>query len=205
MFVCVIGSLLSVIFVRVLVWKDTNHPPSLMLSHFSDIRERVHNLSTDTRRGKFQIYCMSEWPTFDAGWPREGTFHLPIILQVKAVIFRDKPDCHSDQVPYILIWQDMIKNPPPWLKLYSPPNEIGGQPMLYWPFSTSDLYNWKTQIAKFSDSLRDLIWLLDTVLFTHSLLGMTANSSCRFSSPLKRENEFRWKPEVCPGRGQTAH
>ncbi|CAD7691788.1 unnamed protein product [Nyctereutes procyonoides] len=39
--------------------------------------------------------------------------------------------------------------------------------MLYWPLSTSDLYNWKTQNAKFSDNPRDLIGLLDTVLFTH--------------------------------------
>ncbi|CAD7684308.1 unnamed protein product [Nyctereutes procyonoides] len=39
--------------------------------------------------------------------------------------------------------------------------------MLYWLFSTSDLYNWKTQNAKFSDNPRDLIGLLDTVLFTH--------------------------------------
>ena len=65
------------------------------------------------RRGKFQIYCKSEWPTFGVGWPQKGTFHLPIVLQVKAGIFRDKPVGHSDQVPYILIWQDMIENPPP--------------------------------------------------------------------------------------------
>ena len=39
--------------------------------------------------------------------------------------------------------------------------------MLYWPFSTSDLYNWRTQNAKFSDNPKDLIGLLDTVLFTH--------------------------------------
>ena len=37
------------------------------------------------------------------------------------MIFRDKPDGHSDQVPYILIWQDMIENPPPWLKPFLPP------------------------------------------------------------------------------------
>ena len=86
-----------------------------MLSHFSVIKERAHNLSTDIRKGKFQTYCMSEWPTFDVGWPQEGTFHLPIILQVKAVIFKDKPDGHPDQVPYILVWQDMIENPPSWL------------------------------------------------------------------------------------------
>ncbi|CAD7675109.1 unnamed protein product [Nyctereutes procyonoides] len=185
---------------------------------------------------------------------------------VKAVIFRDKPDGHSDQGPYILVWQDMIENPPPWLKPFLPPkagpteilaprkakketnstpqvgpdspatllgtpplsappleapgaaegapplsdegvpvrrpaagtrsqthrmapplnagrptpppflsvpwapphpDETGEQLMLYWPFSTSDLYNWKTQNAKFSDNLRHLIGLLDTVLFTH--------------------------------------
>ncbi|CAK7318078.1 Gag polyprotein [Vulpes lagopus] len=40
---------------------------------------------------------------------------------VKAVAFRDKPDSHSDQVPYILIWQDIIENPPPWLKPFLPP------------------------------------------------------------------------------------
>ncbi|XP_042829873.1 uncharacterized protein LOC122235261 [Panthera tigris] len=48
-----------------------------------------------------------------------------------------------------------------------PPGESGEPPMLYWPFSTSDLYNWRTQNAKFSDNPKDLIGLLDTVLFTH--------------------------------------
>ncbi|CAD7682170.1 unnamed protein product [Nyctereutes procyonoides] len=48
-----------------------------------------------------------------------------------------------------------------------PPDETGGPPMLYWLFSTSDLYNWKTQNAKFSDNPKDLIGLLDSVLFTH--------------------------------------
>uniref|UniRef100_A0A8C0PQ94 Core shell protein Gag P30 domain-containing protein n=1 Tax=Canis lupus familiaris TaxID=9615 RepID=A0A8C0PQ94_CANLF len=57
------------------------------------------------------------------------------------------------------------------LRAMGPPDETGEQLMLYWPFSTSDLYNWKTQNAKFSDNLsdypRDLIGLLNTVLFTH--------------------------------------
>ncbi|CAD7675122.1 unnamed protein product [Nyctereutes procyonoides] len=61
--------------------------------------------------------------------------------------------------------------PPPFLSVpWAPPphpDETGEQLMLYWPFSTSDLYNWKTQNAKFSDNLRDLIGLLDTVVFTH--------------------------------------
>ncbi|CAD7673699.1 unnamed protein product [Nyctereutes procyonoides] len=190
--------------------------------------------------------------------PQDLTQRVPHL--VKAVIFRDKPDGHPGQVPYILVWQDMIENPPPWLKPFLPPKagptkilalrkaeketnskiktplywilqdsspedlilplsywappppsappleapgtaegapplpdegvpapppnvgpadstalplramgspETGEQPMLYWPFSISDLSNWRTQNAKFSDNPKDLIGLLDTVLFTH--------------------------------------
>ncbi|CAD7689171.1 unnamed protein product [Nyctereutes procyonoides] len=103
-FICVVVSLLIVFTVCVLVWigdimgETETTPLSLMLSHFSDVRERARILSIDIRRKRFHIYCLSEWPTFDVGWPQEGTFHLPIILQVKTVIFRDKPDGHSDQI-----------------------------------------------------------------------------------------------------------
>ena len=73
MFVCVIVPLLIVITVCVLVWIEMGQtqttPLSLMLSHFLDVKEKAHNLSTDIRKGKFQTYCMSEWPTFDVGWP----------------------------------------------------------------------------------------------------------------------------------------
>ncbi|XP_021110983.1 uncharacterized protein LOC110348362 [Heterocephalus glaber] len=53
------------------------------------------------------------------------------------------------------------------LGVTGPPDEHGNQPHHYWPFTTSDLYNWCTQYAKFSDNPRDLINLLETVLFTH--------------------------------------
>ncbi|XP_019272837.1 uncharacterized protein LOC109248023 [Panthera pardus] len=53
------------------------------------------------------------------------------------------------------------------LRAMGPPDESGEPPMFYWPFSTSDLYNRRTQNAKFSDNPKDLIGLLDTVLFTH--------------------------------------
>ena len=36
-------------------------------------------------------------------------------------MFKDKPVGHPDQVPYILAWQDMMENPPPWLKPFLPP------------------------------------------------------------------------------------
>ena len=53
------------------------------------------------------------------------------------------------------------------LQVAGPLDEEGNQPHQYWPFSTSDLYNWRSQNAKFSDNPRDLTNLLETVLFTH--------------------------------------
>ena len=53
------------------------------------------------------------------------------------------------------------------LRVAGPPDEEGNQPHQYRPFSTSDLYNWRSQNAKFSDNPRDLTNLLETVLFTH--------------------------------------
>lgn len=42
--------------------------------------------------------------------------------------------------------------------------------MQYWYFIMSDLYNWKSQNLRFSDNLRTLINLLDSVLITHQLV-----------------------------------
>ncbi|CAD7683223.1 unnamed protein product [Nyctereutes procyonoides] len=222
---------------------------------------------------------------------------------VKAVIFRDKPDGHSDQVPYILIWQDMIENPPPWLipflppkagpteilalwkaeketdsmpqtPLYpvfqdsspedlilpppfqalpppsappletpgegvpvcgpavgtcgqthqmapplnvgpadstalplhaiGPPDKTDEQLILYWPFSTSDLYNWKTPNANFSDNPRDLIGLLDTVLCTHQPTWEDCQQLLQVLFTTEERTNSGGSPEVCPGRGQTA-
>ena len=38
----------------------------------------------------------------------------------------------------------------------------------YWPFSTSDLYNWKTQTPSFSEKPQGLTDLLKSILFTHN-------------------------------------
>ncbi|XP_058584668.1 uncharacterized protein LOC131510957 [Neofelis nebulosa] len=47
------------------------------------------------------------------------------------------------------------------------PDAEGNQPHHYWPFATSDLYNWKAQNPKLSKKPAGLIDLLDSVLFTH--------------------------------------
>ncbi|XP_073885528.1 uncharacterized protein [Macaca fascicularis] len=46
-------------------------------------------------------------------------------------------------------------------------DDTGLSRLMYWPFSTSDLYNWKSQNARFSDNPKDLTSLLDSVMFTH--------------------------------------
>ena len=47
-------------------------------------------------------------------------------------------------------------------------NPSGERTYQYWPFSTSDLYNWKTQTPSFSEKPQGLIDLLDSILFTHN-------------------------------------
>ncbi|XP_077008679.1 indoleamine 2,3-dioxygenase 2 isoform X1 [Tamandua tetradactyla] len=54
-------------------------------------------------------------------WPCEGAFHLPLIQAVKSVIFRPDPYGHPDQQPYIMVWQDLCENPPPWIKPFLTP------------------------------------------------------------------------------------
>jgi len=39
--------------------------------------------------------------------------------------------------------------------------------MQYWPFSNSDLYNWKAQHLPFSDNPKGLTNLIESILFTH--------------------------------------
>ncbi|XP_058569236.1 uncharacterized protein LOC131502479 isoform X2 [Neofelis nebulosa] len=53
------------------------------------------------------------------------------------------------------------------LRATGPPDAEVNQSHHYWPFATSDLYNWKAQNPKFSEKLAGLIDLLDSVLFTH--------------------------------------
>ena len=49
-----------------------------------------------------------------------------------------------------------------------PANPGGERTYQYWPFSTSDLCNWKTQTPSFSEKPQGLIDLLDSILFTHN-------------------------------------
>uniref|UniRef100_A0A674JJ24 CCHC-type domain-containing protein n=1 Tax=Terrapene triunguis TaxID=2587831 RepID=A0A674JJ24_9SAUR len=58
-------------------------------------------------------FCTLEWTTFGVEWPEGGTLKPGIVQAVHSIVTRDG---HWDQYPYIDIWQDLVANPPPWLK-----------------------------------------------------------------------------------------
>ena len=87
-----------------------------MINHFSDFKSRAQNLSLLVKKSKLVTFCSVEWPTFDVGWPQEGTFNPQIIQAVKERVLSPSPAGHPDQTPYILVWQDLVRNPPEWLK-----------------------------------------------------------------------------------------
>ena len=62
-----------------------------------DVRARGQNLSVMVKKKLWQTFCTSEWPAFGVGWLPEGTFDLPTIRAVRAVVFQEGPEAHPDQ------------------------------------------------------------------------------------------------------------
>lgn len=90
-------------------------PLSLTLDHWQDVWNPANNLSVNVKKRKWQTFCTSEWPTFNVGWPQDGSFNPDIILQVKSRVFNPGPHRHPDQIPYIITWESLAVNPPPWV------------------------------------------------------------------------------------------
>lgn len=78
---------------------------SLTLDHWAEVKNRVHNLLVKVRKGPWQTFCTSEWPTFEVGWSPIETFDIATIRNVKAVVFQEGPGEHPDQQPHILVWR----------------------------------------------------------------------------------------------------
>lgn len=116
-----LGLVTTGIFLYFEMGQNTSTPLSLTLAHWSEVQARAHNLSLSIKKTKWQTLCAAEWPSFKVNWPPEGSFHLSLILQVKSVIYRPRPEGHPDQEPYILVWQDLCENPPSWVKPFLPP------------------------------------------------------------------------------------
>ena len=100
-------------------------PLSLTKDHWTDVRARGRNLSVKVKKKPWMTFCSSEWPVFGVGWPAEGTFYLPTIRAVKAIVFQEGPGSHPDQQPYIMVWEDLARYPPPWVRPFLPPLRPG--------------------------------------------------------------------------------
>jgi hypothetical protein len=87
-------------------------PKTLLLSHFSEIHAKGHNYGVEIKEGKFDTLCSVEWPTFNVGWPPQGTFSLDTIKKIRDVINKPGLHGHPDQYPYILMWQTLVEDPP---------------------------------------------------------------------------------------------
>ncbi|XP_055280194.1 uncharacterized protein LOC129554897 [Moschus berezovskii] len=96
-------------------------PLSLTLQHWKDVQDIAHNQSVEVRKKKWTTFCSSEWPSFNVGWPQDGTFDLDTIFQVKARVMDPGPPGHPDQVAYIVTWEALAYDPPPWVKPFVNP------------------------------------------------------------------------------------
>ena len=73
-------------------------------------------MSLLVKKSKLITFCSAEWPAFRVGWPPEGTFQPSIIQAVNEKIMAPDPWGHPDQVPYVMVWQDLVEDSPTWLK-----------------------------------------------------------------------------------------
>jgi hypothetical protein len=62
---------------------------------------------------KLRTFCEVEWPTFNTGWPTEGTLDLATITCVRDIVVGDPG--HPDQFPYIDFWYILATRSPDWL------------------------------------------------------------------------------------------
>ncbi|XP_075815228.1 uncharacterized protein LOC142842292 [Microtus pennsylvanicus] len=99
-------------------------PLSLTLQHWRDVQATAKSQSVDVRKKRWVTLCTSEWPTFDVGWPRDGTFDLNVISQVKARVMGPSPHGHPDQTAYIVTWEALAYDPPPWVKPFVPQKHL---------------------------------------------------------------------------------
>ncbi|XP_027240241.1 uncharacterized protein LOC107976979, partial [Cricetulus griseus] len=119
---------------------------SLTLNHWGDVRDRAN-------QKKCQTLCNSECPTFNVGWPRDGSFNLEIILQIKEMVFNSRPHGHPDQIPYIITWEDLARNPPPWAALSLSPRLSRNSPPCKpvfaseeWAENSGEAASWSAQL-----------------------------------------------------------
>jgi hypothetical protein len=69
------------------------------------------------KQAKLQTFCEVEWPTFNVGWPTEGTLDLATIAHVRDIVTGDPG--YPDQFPYIDSRYILATCPPEQLAMFS--------------------------------------------------------------------------------------
>lgn len=87
-------------------------PLSLTLGHWKDIKLWADGQGMDVKKKKWWLLCTSEWLTLNSNWPKDGTFNLDTVLQIKEWVFSPGLQGHPDQIPYILTWESLAWDPP---------------------------------------------------------------------------------------------
>ena len=108
--------ILGDLLITLAIGQRESAPLSLMTDHFSLVRARAYDLSLLVKKSKLITFCSAECPAFQVGWPPEGTFQPSIIQVVKEKVMAPDPWGHRGQVPYVMVWQDLIEDLPKWLK-----------------------------------------------------------------------------------------
>lgn len=82
------------------------YPLNLTFKYWAEVKSRAHNVSVEEKKHKWETLCASKCLFFKVGWPALGSFSLTLIQLVKQCVFVAGPKSHSDQTPYILVWDD---------------------------------------------------------------------------------------------------
>ena len=109
--------LLAIVFILVLLLTEEMGqtqmtPLDLTLRHWEDVKSRANNMSVLVKKDKWNTLASADWPVFQVGWPPGGSFSLPLIQAVKKKVFGTRSHVHQDQIPYILVWENLVTEPP---------------------------------------------------------------------------------------------
>jgi hypothetical protein len=87
--------------------------PMVLQTMLANFREGFSgDYGVKMKPAKLRRFCELEWPTFNAGWPAEGTLDLAIITRIRNIVAGDPG--HPDQFPYIDSWYILATCLPPF-------------------------------------------------------------------------------------------
>lgn len=85
----------------------TSSPLDVLFTPCVEVNMRARKLSVLMKKSKLVIFCRLGWPAFNVGWSPGGSFDLAIIRAEEEIVFRPWLG-HPNQVPYKVIWRDLV-------------------------------------------------------------------------------------------------